>query len=267
MGGENSRLFVAALDRHTGPDGLVALDARVVADVASWDDELIADLGDRNTSIESSVAVHDGVVWLVNSGGLVQGWDLSSLVGEGEPRQVFRWWVGDDADATVVVDEATGDLVVAAEYERHTARSRKVGQVVRLDPDAADPLVWGVADPRVAEGADVAGVWGTPALWRDVVIVPTTGGSLLGLDADTGAVRWSVELGDHLWSSPVVVDDVLIQGACDGVLHAFDLTEDGPPVPRWDLALDGCIESTPAVWDGRLYVGTRAGQVAAVDLR
>jgi outer membrane protein assembly factor BamB len=264
IGGENSRLFVAHLDRGYGPDGAVQLDAEVVADVAGFDDQLLADLGDRNVSIESSVAIHDGTVWVANSGGLVQGWDLRSLT-TGDPRRTFRWWMGDDVDATVVV-EPGGDLLVAAEWERHTARARDVGQVVRLDPDRPDPRVWGAHDPTVATGADIAGAWGTPALWQDLVLVPMTAGRLMALDVATGAERWALDLGDHLWSSPVVVDDVLLQGDCDGTLHAVDLSAERP-LRRWSLPLGGgCIESTPAVLDGRLYVGTRDGRIRAVDL-
>ncbi|MGI9016918.1 MAG: PQQ-binding-like beta-propeller repeat protein [Euzebya sp.] len=269
VGGENSRLFVARLDRSYDDDGRVSLSAEVISDVAGWDDELLHDLGDHNVSIEGSVAIHEGVVYFANSGGLVQGWDLGSLTASSrDPEQVFRWWMGDDVDASVVVDPETGDLIVAAEWERHTARSREVGQVVRLDPASPDqPVVWGMTDPAAQAGALVAGVWGTPAIWRDLVIVPTTSGMLFGLDALTGEVRWSLELGDHLWSSPVVVDDVLLQGTCGDGIHAFDLTVEDPPTPRWDIDLVGCVESTPAVWGGRLYVGTRSGQIVGIDLR
>ncbi|HUG86699.1 MAG TPA: PQQ-binding-like beta-propeller repeat protein [Euzebya sp.] len=269
VGGENSRLFVARLDRGYDQDGAVTLQAQVIADVAGWDEQLLADVGDRNMSIEGSVAIHDGTVYFANSGGLVQGWALDSLIGGGEPRRTFRWWLGDDADASVVIDEVTGHLIVAAEWERHTARSREVGQVVRLDPsDPEDPMVWGAHDPQALSGVDVAGVWATPALWQNLVVVPTTSGRLLGLDAGSGVTRWTVDLGDHLWSSPVIVDDVLLQGDCAGTLHAFDLEGVAQPRPRWTVSLGGgCIESTPAVWDGRLYVGTRAGRIIGVDLQ
>ena len=36
------------------------------------------------------------------------------------------------------------------------------------------------------------------------------------------------------------------------------------PPELWTLELGGCIESTPAVWKGRLYVGTRAGRFFAI---
>ncbi|MPY95884.1 MAG: PQQ-binding-like beta-propeller repeat protein [Acidimicrobiia bacterium] len=113
-----------------------------------------------------------------------------------------------------------------------------------------------------------SGVWGTVALWRDLVIADTDEGKVLGIDRVTGAVRWSFFLTGPLWQSPVVVEDVLLLGDCAGVLHAYDLAggaaAPGPPPERWQVALGGCIESTPAVWEGSIFVGTRAGAVHAL---
>ncbi len=265
VGGENSRFHVVRLNRGYGPDGRVTVAPELLFDTAGWDDELLAAVGDRNVSIESSVAVVGDVVYFANSGGLVQGWDVGG-VAEGEvPERVFRFWTGDDTDASVVVDE-DGTLYVASEYERGTERSRAVGQVMKLDPSRPDdPLVWSVVDAGIGAGAAVAGAWATPALHGDTLYAPLTGGRLLALDRATGAERWSAGLPDHLWSSPAVVDDVLLQGDCAGVLHAYDVSRaGGPPPERWSVAVEGCIESTPAVWRGTIYVGTRAGQLLAL---
>jgi len=87
----------------------------------------------------------------------------------------------------------------------------------------------------------------------------------VGVDRGTGAVRWQHQLVGPTWGSPVVVDDVLLQGDCAGVLHAYDLgTAARVPPELWRVELGGCIESTPAVWRGSVYVGTRAGQVFAL---
>jgi outer membrane protein assembly factor BamB len=61
-------------------------------------------------------------------------------------------------------------------------------------------------------------------------------------------------------SSPVVVDGVLIQGDCSGQLQAWDVSDPRTSPPLiWSMQLPDCIESTPAVWDGWLYLGTRKG--------
>jgi outer membrane protein assembly factor BamB len=78
-------------------------------------------------------------------------------------------------------------------------------------------------------------------------------------------VRWNLTLAGPTWSSPVVVDGVLLEGDCRGVLHAFDVRNQRS-VPRelWQISLGGCIEATPAVWKGRIYIGTRGGAMYGI---
>ncbi len=260
-GGENSQLHIVKLNRSYGADGLVQVDPELVFHAPGWDSELLEDIGDNEVSIEGSVAISGDTLYLANSGGLVQGWDIAGLAEGVEPTRTFRFWTGDDTDASIVVDEE-GMLYVASEYERQTARSRQVGQIMKLDPSRpADPLVWSVADHDATPG----GVWATPALHRDLVVVATNGGEVLGIDRGSGTVRWRIDLPGPTWQSPVVVDDVLIQGDCDGVLHGYDVSDTRVRPPElWQVSLGGCIESTPAVWRGRLYVGTRGGQFFAI---
>ncbi len=383
IGGENSQWHVVKLNRGYDPDGLVTVQPELVFNAPGWDDELIAAVG-GNVSIENSPAISGNVVYFANSGGLVQGWDISGLADGVAPTRVFRFWTGDDTDASLVID-ADGMIYAASQYERGTARSHEVGQILKLDPSRPDdPLVWGVAarqganlspappattlpapspavdtdsatstqsdttpDPETsaqasdsATGDDtnttttgnqtdvtadgdsdtqadtapdsqigtqqpddptaqpepepatteadepqadtataaatvaattaqaqaparrVAGVWATPGLHRDLLIVPTHSGEVMGLDTADGTVRWTIQLAGPTWSSPVIVDDVWIQGDCNGRLHGFDVSNTAVrPQRLWHLDLGGCIESTPAVWDGLITVGTRAGWV------
>lgn len=261
-GGENSQLHVVKLNRAIGPDGLVTVAPELVWNTPGWDDELLRDLRDENVSIESSVAYDDGVVWFTNSGGLVQGWRIGSPPMTEMPSRIFRYWVGDDTDATVVVGD-DGDLYVAAEWDRGSPRAAEVGQLLRLDPDNPEnPVVWSFKDQGEREEH---GFWATPALHRDIVIAPTTGGRLLGIDRATGAVRWEKELVGPVWQSPVIVDDVLLEGDCIGNLHAYDVSDTTVEPPElWSVHIAGCIESTPAVWGGRIHVGTRAGQLVTL---
>lgn len=282
IGGENSWFHVAKLGRGYGADGRVKLDAPALRfAVPAYDRRVVEEeLSSRNRehSIEGSPVVIGNTVFFSTSGGLVQGWDVSGVFEGRAPTRTFRMWTGDDTDATLVADEQ-GMLYVAQEYERGNARSRECGQILKIDPrkaggeatsvscdpsDPSSPVVWRYHD---TPHANPSGVWGSPALYRDILVVPTHRGDLIGLDRNTGAVRWKKDLGDHLWSSPVIVDGTLIQGTCaTGELVAYDVrntTQDPPEL--WRLRLDGgCIESTPAVFDGRIIVGTRGGKVYAI---
>jgi outer membrane protein assembly factor BamB len=255
QGGENSRFFIVELNRGFDADGLVTVTPEIVFSTEGWDDELLAAVG-GNVSIENSVTIVDDVVYFANSGGLVQGWDLTGLAGGATPQRVFRFWAGDDTDASIVAD-ADGMLYVATEYERGNARSQELGQIMKLDPKRPDdPLVW---SREANDGLD-SGVWATPALANGLVIVPTDDGRVLGLDQVDGSERWVLRLPGPLWQSPVVVDDVLIQGDCEGVMHGFDVADPTvEPTELWAVEIGGCIESTPAVWDGQIFVGSRNG--------
>ena len=261
-GGENSQFHVIKLNRGYGADGKVTVNPQLVFNAPGWDAQLLRDVGHQNVSIENSVAVYRDTVYFANSGGLVQGWDVGGLKEGKTPRRVFRFWTGDDTDASVVVDEA-GFLYVGSEYEKGTARSKQVGQMMKLDPSKPDdPLVWSLKD----QGGFPAGVWGTPALYNDIVIFDTTGGDVLGVDRRSGAVRWKFHLpGGETWQSPVVVDDVLLIGDCTGMMRAYDVKDTTvDPEPMWSLMIGGCVESTPAVWKGTMYFGTRAGSFHAL---
>jgi hypothetical protein len=264
-GGENSQFHMVKLNRGYDTGGLVTVAPRLVFNTPSWDQQVITDLAgnrDKEMSIENSVAVSGNTVYFANSGGLVSGWDLGPVVaGSGRPERTLRFWTGDDTDASIVID-ADGFLYVSVEYERGNARAAEVGQLMKLDPRRPDdPLVWSY-DDRVAA---TAGFWATPALHRDLVINPTNAGKLVGLDAATGEERWAINLAGPTWQSPVVVDDVLIQGDCNGMLRGYDVSDTAvEPAQLWEVRLGGCIESTPVVWDGTIYIGTRGGKFFAL---
>jgi PQQ-like domain len=264
-GGENGWFYVIRLHRGYDDAGLVTVAPEVVATIPGFDDQLLSDLGDKEVSIESSVAFRDGVAYFANSGGLVQGWDISDILKGGTGYQeVFRYWTGDDTDASVVIDEQ-GMLYVASEYQRFNDRSERSGQLMKLDPShPTDPLVWGIPAREIGfEGA--GGSWSTPALYGAYVYFTTAAGRVLEVDRETGDIVWELKVDAPAIGSPVVVDNVLIQGDCTGDLYAWNVADPTrTPGLIWKLHLDGCIESTPAVWDGWLYFGTREGYLYGI---
>ena len=263
-GGENSWFHIVRLNRSLDLSGRVAVDPEIVFQAPGWDRELLAALGDNNVSIENSLAISGDTVWFANSGGLVQGWDLSPLQTGDDPVRNFRWWMGDDVDATIVIDDE-GFLYVAAEYERATTRSQEVGQLVKLDPSKPEtPVVWSVHEDRTLPG----GFWSTPALHGDVLFVATNSGKLMSLDRYSGKVLWSISLEGPLWGSPVVVEDILLIGDCGGHLRAYGVEQpDVEPIEIWRVEIGGCLEATPTVWEGRIYIGSREGGLFALGER
>jgi len=267
-GGENSWFYIVKLNRGYDSAGRVTVDPRVVVRWPGFDDELLDSLGDRDVSIENSPVVFGWRVFFSNSGGLLTGLDITRLrEAPDSVRRVFRFWGGDDVNATVVSDER-GMLYVAAEEQRRNARSRLVGHLYSLDPRAAQPLRWNLRVPPGRDGH--GGIYSTPALHGGMLYVTTHGGLLLGVERDSGRVRWRKHLPPHAWSSPVVVDSTLIVADCEGAIRAFDVRVPGrDPALLWQVRIPGgpCIESTPAVWNGRIYVGARDGYIYGIGDR
>jgi len=265
-GGENGWFFAVELNRGYDSEGLVTVDPEVVFQMPGYDEDLLAKSG-RNVSIESSVLAFDDRIYFTNSGGRVVGLDVSDIR-SGVAPVVFDYYAGGDIDATMTVD-AEGMLYVSIEYEPaemgtvERERALEVGQLVKLDPYAdGDPRVWGI---DLTSGSSDAGAWATPAVSDGVVYVNTQLGRLLAVDAENGEILWSDEVGWHAWSSPVIVDDQLVTATCLGDLRAYSLADPRAPELSWSLDLGGtCLEATPVVWKGRIYIGARDGYLRSV---
>ncbi len=258
QGSENGIFHIIKLNRSYNSEGNVTVAPKEITSIKTFSDALIATIGDKNVSIESSPLKIGDTVYIANSGGQIMGFDVSR-VEEGAVETVFDFWTGDDTDATLVAD-SEGFIYSASQEERFTPRAQTLGQVLKLDPRKKDnPVVWGLKVP--AKNNLDGGVWATPALGFGYLYIPTNTGELLTVDTKTGIVRNTLSLGYHAWSSPNIIDTTLIVGTCEGSLQAYSLTTPQTPTLTWDLAIKnkGCIESTPAIWNGNIYFGTREG--------
>jgi outer membrane protein assembly factor BamB len=173
--------------------------------------------------------------------------------------ETFRYWTGGENDASIVIDDQ-GFLYVEDHYQPPNSRAEQVGQLMKLDPSKpANPVVWSVKE-NTTDYQGNAGFFSTPALVGDTLYASATGGDLMAVDAKTGKVYWRHPLTSPLWSGPVVIDNTLVIGDCSGTLYGFDVSNPKKdPKALWNVKLGGCIESTPAVWNGWIYIGTRAG--------
>jgi outer membrane protein assembly factor BamB len=271
-GGENSWFYVIRLHRHYDSKGLVEVNPKVVMLVRGWDAKLFQEVHDEDVSIEDSVAFYKGVVYFANGGGLVQGWDISDILRGGHHyKRVFRFWDGDDTDATIVIDPQ-GYLYVSRHIEENVPRpesmprDHQIGGLMKLNPrNPAHPVVWSVP---IGTFAPDGGSLSTPALYKGVVYDAATDGEVVAVNQQTGHVYWRINQGSNTWASPVTIDNQMILGDCKGGLHDYDISNPRvPPKILWTVHLDGCIESTPAVWRGMIWVGSRGGQFYGIGDR
>src|SRR2546428_11813549 len=196
--------------------------------VPGWDRRELKAIGDNDVSIENSVAYSNGVAYFSNSGGLVQGWDISDVLAGGTKyRRVFRFWDGDDTDATIVIDPQ-GDLIVGRKMEENVPRPRSfprdhaIGDLMKLDPrNQRSPVVWSM---QLGGFEPDGGILGTPAWHRGVVYATYTEGGVAAVDASTGKLLWKRPLPGPTWSSPVPIGTKLIVGDGAGDLNCFDVS-------------------------------------------
>ena len=259
-GGENSWFFITKLNRSYDENGKVVIAPKIVFQTPGYNETLFKEIGDKMVSIEDSVTFFGNRVYFANSGGRVLGFDFSDAV-NGNVPMVFDYWVGDDTDATIVVDEK-GMLYVSSELERMNERSAQLGQLIKLNPykTGEDAYIWGVDVPK--EQMAVGGIWATPAISNGYLYVPTHTGKLLTVETETGTVTNTDIIGDHAWASPSIIGNKLLVPTCfPAGLRQYDLAN--PEKPKLTNAMTGltggCIESTPSVWKGQIFVGSRDG--------
>lgn len=264
QGSENGIFHIFKLNRSYDESGKVKVEPKELASIPTFSQEFISMIGDEQLSIESSPLKIGNTIYIANSGGRIMGFDVSNIL-SGVAPTVFDFWTGDDTDATLISD-SKGFIYAVSEEERLNERSKEIGQVMKLDPqNQYSPLIWSLHVPK--RNGITGGVWATPAIYKDKLYVATNPGDLLTIDTTNGKILDTVFIGDHAWSSPNIVDEKLIIGTCQGELRAFSLANlENKPESLWSIPIGrgSCIESTPAIWKGNMYFGTREGYIFKV---
>ncbi len=214
-------------------------------------------------------------------------WELAALPPAEGSTQLVSWWEGSPnvgPDGTIYQGN-TGSQSYAITPDGQVKWATEAANAVWTVPvvDEASTTYWGSVDARIF-ALDAAG----EQLWQRTTLgyvtsspaMDTTGvlyqgsfdGTLYALDRTDGSVRWKYQTGDHIYSSPALVEDAdgvlrqVVIGSTDGLLHS--VTPDGTAL--WTYDTGAPIRSSPVVGrapDGRplVYVGAANGQLVAVD--
>jgi outer membrane protein assembly factor BamB len=89
-----------------------------------------------------------------------------------------------------------------------------------------------------------------------------TGTSPARFFAGQGGVKWQVQTGGAVRSSPAVTDTRVFVGSADGSLYALDRTN-GRTV--WSFGAGGAVDASPAVAHGLVVAATLGGRIFAVE--
>jgi outer membrane protein assembly factor BamB len=247
-----------------------------------------------NLAIEASPALLGDTIYIDSGDGHVYGLRRSDLA------VVFDYRVGSDMDGTTVPTRS-GKLLVPIEKQYIKGH----GGIMMLDPSkpAAHSPVWffPTADRPVAEwrGGVIGSVavndeYGGATKYPPLAAFNAIDGNLYIVSQDTlapGTVRGpNRERGlrtpvmvAKTWvnsaiSTPIIVDDTVVDAAYDNVVHLYHLaykpssqgaagalrSRDGH---WWTVSLHqtasftagSAFESTPVLWNGRVYIGSRDG--------
>jgi outer membrane protein assembly factor BamB len=184
---------------------------------------------DRRT-IQSTAAVADGAVLFGSRDGGFYALDFATGERRWRASHGGSWVVGSPAarDGRAYVGSSDGHFIHAVEIAggREVWRTPTVGNVL--------------SSPAVVGDLVLAGVGYTNA----------GRGELLAFDAATGAIRWRLQFGDAVWSSPVVSGNEIFIGSDDGAVVAIH--EVSPAVPRLAVYHDSTQTSRPLVAGSRL---------------
>ncbi len=177
----------------------------------------------------------------------------------------------------VVVASERGDVVAMAADSPDVVRWRfhpggSVYGAPGFDPELGR-LYMGATDKRLyaidargyflwAIGVD-DNVATRPVVGGDVVAFASEAGSAFGVDAETGATRWSRALSAAMVASPALVDDTVVFGSDDGTIRALGIDDGGD---RWTRSAKGSVEAPLiADGDGVVYVADAGGGITAID--
>ena len=121
------------------------------------------------------------------------------------------------------------------------------------------------------DASDISLIWefypGTPttffssaAVAYGNVYITSVHGELYAFDAlaDSPIMKWNYSIGES-WSSPAIADDKLYVGSKTNHIYAFNVTQSAPPTYLWRRSLGGDVDSSPAISDGVVYIGTHGG--------
>ena len=187
--------------------------------------------------------------------------------------QLSRWTTGDDIDGLRQWTTPVSDFPILAPPivgEHGILVQPADGSLVSVGFDGQ--IRW---RHRLMETATVAGeevladvvpgqFQSSPVVADGRVTIGTPAGHVVSADADTGKVRWRVDVGGKVSGTPTFGNGAHFVGQYGGDEHFTAINADG--TVRWRAPIGWCW-ATPVYEAGTVYAATTAGDVVALDAR
>jgi len=273
--GENGVFYTMKLNtEYNKTEGTISVDPEVVK--ARYDSERSYQ---TYYGMESSIVCFDHYGYVSDNTGYFFCFDLNTM------ELVWVQDTLDDSNSTPVFefDETTGRGYIYTAPSLHwTADYNASGMIPIYKLDAiTGEIIWKTEYDCRTISEISGGVQSTPALGREgtdlegtifYTIARCEGfyiGKLAAIDTETGEEKWSYDMDNYTWSSPVCVYDENGHGYVimfDSVGAGFLL--DGVTGEVLDTISAGwLVEASPAVWGNKVVVGTRGSQIYCFELK
>lgn len=230
--------------------------------------------GRANIVIEASPVLLGNRIYISSGAGLVYGFNTVTKDID------WEFYIGSDLDGTPAV---THDSCILVPVEKQYIPGN--GGLLKLDPSKPpeESVVWYLPTANKNFLDWQGGIIGSPAVntlyekvsGRNLAAVMGIDGFLYLIDTDsilpdqkvrsfdartmypTPLVYDKYKVGTSI-SSPLIIDDILIAGSYNG-LHLFRIT----PELKLELldVFNTTIEATPIVYEGRIYIGSKDGNL------
>lgn len=215
--------------------------------------------------VRSAAAVTGDRVFVGSAGGFLHAFDRWTS------REVWRYAAGAAAHGspavwagTVYTTDAAGTLHAV------DADSGELRWSVETGPTL--PWAWGHESGDLYLSAPLLGeVAGAMRLWFGA-----GDGKLYAVDPGNGRVLWSLPTEGRIRSTPALAGGTVVVGSADGSVYAADAASGelrwrfdtgGRALDSGDFGYDRkTVQSSPAIADGRVFVGSRKGSLYAIDL-
>lgn len=148
--------------------------------------------------------------------------------------------IGADSDTTPAVSE--GLIYTAAE-----------DGLVRCYKQEDGALVWTYQTGK--------GIWASPVVVGERMYIGSEDGNLYCFNKKDGKVIWKFKARGPIWSTSPYVDGRLVFG--DKFGWFYQISEDGKLIS--DIQIGYNVNSTPAVWGGKIYIGAFMGNLYCLE--
>jgi outer membrane protein assembly factor BamB len=261
LGAENGMFYVINPTTTEKRDGLIQ--PQVLKELKLYDDEdAVSHHG--NLCIESSPCLLEDRIYVTAGSGHVYGINKNTWEKE------WDFYIGSDLDGSPVV---TKDKKLLVTVEKQYIPGR--GGIFKLDPSKSpeNAVEWFFPTENRKFCSWLGGIIGSPAIKDDLIAFNAIDGNMYVIKDEIDGrgkgpdnkiysrpkLIFKKNIGSSI-STPLFIDDCLITAGYDSRMHIFDKDYNEK---LSDLL--GNFESTPLVWENKIYIGSRDGWLYCIS--